>query len=142
MATMTMTTRMPKPRTTAPRVGLATSSDQTPGRVSTQPSKGSTASGSIRITRRGRLVVTLAAAAGLTAAIMATSTWISPAPAVGSVATATYVVQPGDTWWSVASHLKNHGDIRQTVTLLQTLNSAQGGQLVAGAQIHVPRGSR
>lgn len=94
---------------------------------------------SVRITRRGRLVVTFAAACGLAAVMMGAATWIAPAPAVGSVPTVSYVVQPGDTWWSIAANIPEHGDIRGTVDVLRRLNPDLAHGLMVGAQIAVPR---
>jgi hypothetical protein len=48
----------------------------------------------------------------------------------------TYVVQPGDTLWSVATRLGRGGDIRRTV---QELADANGGSaIVVGQQLVVP----
>jgi hypothetical protein len=42
----------------------------------------------------------------------------SGAPAAGGGASAVYVVQPGDTWWSIARHLQPAGDVRDLVDRL------------------------
>ena len=128
MATMTMTTSMATPLTRAT--------------VPSRTAAGAAQLGEVRMTRRGRLVVTLAAACGLTAALMGAASWIAPAPAIGSVSTTTYVVQPGDTWWSIAASLPEHGDIRGTVDVLRTLNADSRSDMVVGSQIIIPRQSK
>ena len=46
-------------------------------------------------------------------------------PAVGAGgASATYLVQPGDTYWSIARHLQPSGDVR---ALVDHLSSEHGG---------------
>ncbi|NBU31377.1 MAG: LysM domain-containing protein [Actinobacteria bacterium] len=93
----------------------------------------------IRVTRRGRLLMTFAAAVGLTTAIMGAASFIAPPPAAGSVPTVGYVIQPGDTLWSVARSLPHHGDIREVVAELRTLNPSANKGLAVGAQIRVPK---
>jgi Tfp pilus assembly protein FimV len=59
----------------------------------------------------------------------------APAPA-RPVSGATYVVQPGDTLWSVAARLDRGGDLRDTV---QALAKANGGSAItAGQRLVVP----
>jgi LysM repeat protein len=47
------------------------------------------------------------------------------------VSGATYVVQPGDTLWSVAARLDRGGDLRDTV---QALAAANGGSAITAGQ--------
>lgn len=54
----------------------------------------------------------------------------APGPA-RPVSRATYVVQPGDTLWSVAARLDRGGDIRDTV---QALAGANGGSAITAGQ--------
>ncbi len=59
----------------------------------------------------------------------------APEPA-RPVSGATYVVQPGDTLWSVAARLDRGGDLRDTV---QALAKANGGSAItAGQRLVVP----
>jgi LysM repeat protein len=83
--------------------------------------------------------MTFAAAVGLTTAIMGAASFIAPPPAAGSVPTVAYVIQPGDTLWSVARSLPHHGDIREVVAELRTLNPSANKGLAVGAQIRVPK---
>lgn len=57
------------------------------------------------------------------------------APAVAPAAPAVYVVQPGDTLWSIARQLRPSGDIRTLVDALA--DRAGSGPLVAGAALPV-----
>jgi hypothetical protein len=74
-----------------------------------------------------------AAAAGAKADVPASAASAAAAPSVsvGSV----YVVQPGDTLWSIARQLKPGGDIRPLVDELA--DRAGSGPLVAGASLPV-----
>ncbi|MGZ4726583.1 MAG: LysM peptidoglycan-binding domain-containing protein [Acidimicrobiales bacterium] len=57
------------------------------------------------------------------------------APAAPSAAPAAYVVQPGDTLWSIARHLRPSGDIRPLVDALA--DRAGPGPLEAGESLPV-----
>ena len=58
-----------------------------------------------------------------------------PAAPANSPITADYVVQPGDTIWSVARRLQPDGDVRPLVDRLVAEHGGEG--LVAGEAIHV-----
>lgn len=60
-------------------------------------------------------------------------------PAGVAALTETYVVQPGDTFWSIAERRSANGDLRQTV---DSLIEANGGSSVlnAGDRLEVPVG--
>src|SRR5206468_4110059 len=51
----------------------------------------------------------------------------SGAPAAGGGSAATYVVQPGDTWWTIARHLQPTGDVRG---LVDRLSAEHGGAVL------------
>jgi len=92
---------------------------------------------SLRLTRRGRLVVLgagLIAALGLGAfaasAVMADS---GPAP------TRVVHVQPGQTLWDIAADVNTGGDVRSTMAQLERLNHLDSGSLQVGQTIRVPR---
>jgi hypothetical protein len=55
------------------------------------------------------------------------------APAGRSGQSAAYVVQPGDTWWSIARHLQPTGDVRALVDRLAAGHS--GAALQAGERL-------
>lgn len=92
----------------------------------------------MRLTRRGRVVVTalavcLALAAGSVAQHASART---PGEAVP---VAVYTVAGGETLWHIASGLTEPGeDVRETVALLMQLNGLASGALDAGQQLLVP----
>jgi LysM repeat protein len=58
----------------------------------------------------------------------------------GGPATASVVVQAGDSLWAIAKSLQPNGDPRSMMQTLVELNSLNGGELVAGQQLIVPIG--
>jgi nucleoid-associated protein YgaU len=61
---------------------------------------------------------------------------VAPGLATESVASSTYVVQPGDTVWSVARAVHAKGDIRGVVDRLVAANG--GPTLRVGQRLRVP----
>ena len=62
-----------------------------------------------------------------------------PAPGTGQVVAAArggYVVQPGDTLWSIARRLQPEGDVRPLVHQLVSING--GSHLEVGQRLAVP----
>ena len=90
------------------------------------------------IYRRRRVAALAALVALAVAVVIAATTWLSApasagAPAAGRV---THLVQPGDTYWSIAAGLDHDGDLR---TFVDRLVDANGGRLlVPGDRIEVP----
>jgi hypothetical protein len=93
----------------------------------------------VRLTRRGRLVVFLVA---LAAALLLGVLW-----GAGSVATErpgtpepTTIVQvaPGDTLYEIAAEVTVDGDVAAMVERIQRLNALDTGMLQAGQRIRVP----
>jgi len=60
----------------------------------------------------------------------------TPVPAAGNLAPAAYVVQPGDTLWSIARELEPKADVRLTVDRLADLNG--GAPLTVGQRLVLP----
>ena len=94
----------------------------------------------IRLTARGRaavffllsvvtLLLILIAAGGTTADASATA---------GGPATASVVVQAGDSLWSISKSLQPNGDPRSMMQTLVELNGLKGGELIPGQQLIVP----
>jgi LysM repeat protein len=95
----------------------------------------------VRLTRRGRVVVTLLLLGLLLGAFvifsgqsMATAEAGSPEP------TRTVVVGEGDTLWEIASEVAGDRDLREVVHEIETLNSLPGPTLEVGQEIAVPVG--
>ena len=96
----------------------------------------------VRLTRRGRVVVVVAAllvafAIGVfvtAAGSVATQQPGTPAP--------TKIVQvgTGDTLWDIAASLADDGDVRAVMAEIKQLNALDSGELQAGQRLVVPAG--
>jgi predicted Zn-dependent protease len=94
---------------------------------------------SVRLTRRGRLVVltvavlaVLAFGIFLSSGSMATEQPGTPEP------TRVVMVGTGDTLWDIAASIADDGDVREMVSRIQDLNALDGGMVVAGQRLRVP----
>jgi LysM repeat protein len=89
----------------------------------------------VRLTRRG--VAVLAVAVGVLAAGLVWLAWLS-APGTATtgpsrpVAPVAITVQPGDTLWSIATHVAPDRDPRAEVARLQRLNHLSSADLATG----------
>ncbi|HEU0286376.1 MAG TPA: LysM peptidoglycan-binding domain-containing protein [Nocardioidaceae bacterium] len=96
---------------------------------------------SLRLTRRGRLVVflgslgiTLTALFAWVPSVVATSEEGDPIPV------RVVTVEPGDTLWDIASRANPGGNVGDTVHDIADLNAlASTGDLQVGQQLSVPR---
>jgi LysM domain-containing protein len=93
----------------------------------------------VRLTRRGRVVVVLLAlfvvlAVGIVVAAgsVATDQGGTPEP------TAVVQVGPGDTLWGIASVAAGDGDVRDMMDRIEKLNALDSGMLVSGQRLLVP----
>lgn len=96
----------------------------------------------IRLTARGRVAVffLLSVITLLLVMLAMGGTTADAANTSAGPATATVVVQPGETLWSIAKHLDPQGDPRAMVQRLAELNDMQGTTVAAGQQLIVPAG--
>jgi len=94
----------------------------------------------VRLTRRGRLAVLLAALLTMAVLVVALSPSTTATGEAGDpVATQTVTVQPGDTLWKLATDANPNGDIRQTVDDIMRLNSlVSASGLQMGSEVAVP----
>jgi nucleoid-associated protein YgaU len=103
----------------------------------------------VRTYRRRRLAVLLATTAAVLLAPVAASRAVAafrdvpasvperrPAPATPSAARIGYLVQPGDTLWSIARKLQPEGDVRALVHQLVDANG--GADLDVGQRLVLP----
>ena len=95
----------------------------------------------LRITRRGRAVLTLLVAVPL--AIAAAVTGIGALGAAagtqGSAATFSYVtVEPGESLWQVAQEVAPAADPRDVVADILTLNNLSSGEVQPGQRLAIP----
>ncbi len=117
----------------------------TPGRAAQRPA----GRGGIRLTRRGRVVVTILLV--LATALVTALVWLSVAagaqaadsgPPPGSVYQnlTSVVVHPGQSLWSIASQAAPSADPRMVMQEIVDLNALHGTGLVPGQHLWVPRG--
>jgi hypothetical protein len=91
---------------------------------------------SLRLTRRGRLVVF--------AASLAAVLGLGFAAAGGSLAdtepepTRVITVEPGQTLWDIAADVSGGGDVRSTMAHLEAINHLDGSTLQVGQHLRVP----
>lgn len=110
-------------------------------RSASQPRSASSVAAPVRLTRRGKAVVALGASLAclallqLTGGVQAVASGVSSGPATASV-----VVQPGETLWEIAKRVSPNEDPRAAVATLRELNGLQAQTaLLAGQSLSVPR---
>jgi len=99
----------------------------------------------LRLTRRGRVVVAVAAALlvtviSLLAAGAAQATNHGPSSGAARHGLVQVVVRPGQSLWSVAEKAAPDQDTRAVIQQIIELNSLPGDTIFAGQQLWVPRG--
>jgi len=99
----------------------------------------------LRLTRRGRVVVALAAAllvtlVSLLLAGVAQATNHGPSPRAARQNLVQVIVRPGQSLWSVAENADPDQDTRAVIQQIIDLNSLNGDTVLAGQQLWVPRG--
>jgi hypothetical protein len=99
----------------------------------------------LRLTRRGRVVVALAAAllvtmVSLLLAGVAQATNDGPSPRAARDNLVQVIVRPGQSLWSVAESADPGQDTRAVIQQIIDLNSLNGDTVFAGQQLWVPRG--
>ena len=119
-----------------------------PGKQAIQPARAArsrAANPPLRLTRRGRIVVAVAAALVLAAlslviasAAQATNHPVSARAAQQNLAQVT--VHPGQSLWSVAESADPNADTRVVIQQIIELNSLTGNTVFAGQRLWVPRG--
>ncbi len=93
----------------------------------------------VRLTRRGRLVLTAVAVLALFLLLSVgragsqAATFTETGPALTQT-----TVLPGDTLWAVAQRLAPAGDTRQVVAQIKRLNHLHSSSLRAGQQLLLP----
>src|SRR6266487_3037213 len=99
----------------------------------------------LRLTRRGRVVVAMAAAllvtvVSLLLAGVAQATNDGPSPRAARENLVQVIVRPGQSLWSVAESADPDQDTRAVLQQIIDLNSLNGDTVFAGQQLWVPRG--
>jgi hypothetical protein len=107
-------------------------------RPARQPARSETA---VRLTRRGRLVVTLLF---LLVALTVLTVFGARSAASGEagtpVPTRTVVVAEGDTLWGIAAEVAAPGQVREMVHQIEELNALAGPELLVGQRVAGPLG--
>lgn len=105
----------------------------------TAGSSAGAAAGTVRLTRRGRVVIFAVASMALSAAIISTGQFAGAADSAPSgPATSVVVVQSGESLWSIAQRVAPGADPRETVIRLRELNGLGNAIVVPGQSIVVP----
>ena len=95
--------------------------------------------GPVRLTRRGRLVLTVLFLGLVLAAFTVFGTTSAATDEPGApVQTRTVVVEEGDTLWGIAATVAEPGETRAMVHHLQELNALPGAGVYVGQRIAVP----
>jgi nucleoid-associated protein YgaU len=98
----------------------------------------------VRLTRRGRIVVTALSALIIAVASVALATTAQATRAGGTVSPGKYVtkvaVQPGQSLWALAEAYDPDADTRLVIADIESMNSMTGDQLQPGETLWVPRG--
>jgi LysM domain len=110
-----------------------------------QPARGQPATVPLRLTRRGRVVVAVAAALLLAALslVIAASAQATNHPVPSRAAQQSLVrvtVRPGQSLWSVAENADPGADTRAVIQQIVVLNGLTGDVVTAGQRLWVPRG--
>lgn len=93
----------------------------------------------VRLTRRGRLVVfALALAAVLAVGLFLASGSVATGEAGTPEPTRVVLVGAGDTLWDIAADLADDGDVRAMIDRIEKLNALDSGMVVAGQELVVP----
>jgi LysM repeat protein len=94
---------------------------------------------SVRLTRRGRAVVVMAALVlVLLAGFFLGSVAVGTDEAGQAPATEIIMVEPGQSLWSISSELTTEGDVRSTIREIERLNALDTVALSAGQKLRVP----
>lgn len=97
--------------------------------------------GSVRITRRGRLVLLALVAVLAFALVSLQQVAASAGPAdggAGEPVSTTWVVQPGETLWVIAERVDPQTDPRETVARIVAINDLPGSSVLAGQELQIP----
>jgi LysM repeat protein len=124
------TVRELRPAASRPPVG-APSRAQAHGQAQDQ--------GQVRLTRRGRVVVFVAALflvllAGVLLGGMSVATDEAGTPAPTEIV----VVDEGDTLWGIAAAIADDGDVRSVMSEIETLNALDSSVVSLGQKLRVP----
>jgi LysM repeat protein len=94
----------------------------------------------VRLTRRGRILLTLVFLAALLTVLTVFGSHSAATGEAGTpVPTTTVEVGQGDTLWQIASRVAEPGQTREMVHQIEELNALDGSALSVGQEIAVPK---
>ena len=111
--------------------------------VRRQPPRAQVADPPLRLTRRGKIVVAVAAAllaAGLSLVIAASAQATSHSPGAAQQGLAKVTVRAGQSLWSVAESADPNADTRAVIQQIVELNGLSADTVMPGQSLWVPRG--
>ena len=95
--------------------------------------------GSVRLTRRGRLVVFLTAlVAVLVAGVVFGAVSVATDKEGVAPATEIVMVDEGDTLWGIAAAIADDGDVRAVMNDIERLNALDSSVVMLGQELRVP----
>jgi hypothetical protein len=132
------------PATPAVRTAPAPGAPAAPARpVRRQAPRAQVADPPLRLTRRGKIVVAVAAAllaAGLSLVIAASAQATSHSPGAAQRGLAKVTVRAGQSLWSVAESADPNADTRAVIQQIIELNGLSADAVMPGQSLWVPRG--
>ena len=134
-----MATVTPFPASIATSRPLRTREASTQRMQTVQTGPGKVSAAPIRLTKRGRIVLATVASVVLSVMVVLSGQITADAgSSSGGPASATVVVQPGESLWSIASEIYPAKDPRETIALIRDLNGMQDSTVVPGQSVVVP----
>lgn len=93
----------------------------------------------LRLTRRGRLTILVAAMLFVLAgAIFLGTSSVASNEASSAQQTEVIMVGYGETLWGISSDLAEDGQVRDMMRQIKELNTLDSSMLLAGQQLHIP----
>lgn len=118
------------------------------GRRPVRPARTAVARPGVRLTRRGRLLLTLLVTVAVIGVLTSVLGWAQPGSvrfpswstgAGAPAATQQLTVRPGDTLWAIAERVAPEADPRDTIATIEALNHLPSSDVQAGSVLRVPQ---
>ena len=106
-----------------------------------RPVAATPAAAPVRLTRRGRLVLTVLFLVVVSVVLTVFGATSAATGEAGTpVPTRSVVVEPGDTLWGIAAEVAAPGEVREMTHRIQELNAMSGSGIAVGQELAVPVG--
>jgi nucleoid-associated protein YgaU len=129
--------RRPSTGRSAPAPGRRPAVDG-PQRGARRPACRPAPAGRIRLTVRGRALLTVLALAFGVVLVAVVGAVVDREPGLSLAGESSVVVRPGDTVWDIAVAVGGDDDVRAVVDEIQRLNGLDGSALVPGQRLRLP----